>query len=263
MSFEAIQWAFEQAVPQSSAKLVLIALANFAGDDSTAWPSVAAICRLTTQDRKTVMRSLARLVSWGLVEDSGMRKGGTGSVVVYRLGSTKTGTPKQCQERDCLPDQAVPDFPASCTNFPDKQYQNSLEAVPKTVHGTSKEPIKEPVIEPKKARSRAPVVKIEVPDWMPADAWQDWCEFRRGRKWTERAQQLSIRTLTDLRSRGHPPKAVIEKSIENGWTGLFPLKDFHNGSHQPTPADRIRRNIAEAERREHDSIPGEFVLTAS
>ena len=73
----------------------------------------------------------------------------------------------------------------------------------------------------KRARKSAPV----LPEWLPQDAWDAWQRFRSARKgWTDDAKALCLRTLTKLREQGHEPRAVIEQSIERGWTGLFPVK---------------------------------------
>jgi hypothetical protein len=62
-----------------------------------------------------------------------------------------------------------------------------------------------------------------LPDWLPEPAWSEWVKFR-GKKFTAKARELSLRTLERLHDEGHDPTAVIEQSIERGWTGLFPLK---------------------------------------
>lgn len=69
--------------------------------------------------------------------------------------------------------------------------------------------------------------KVEVPEWLPAEAWKDWCDYRKSgkNKFTEKAQILSIGTLETLKAAGHDPVKVINMSIQNGWTGLFALKD--------------------------------------
>jgi uncharacterized protein YdaU (DUF1376 family) len=66
---------------------------------------------------------------------------------------------------------------------------------------------------------------LALPDWLPPDVWQDWHTFRNGRKgWTPKARELSLRTLTTLYAAGHDPRVIVERSIEMGWTGLFPPK---------------------------------------
>jgi hypothetical protein len=72
---------------------------------------------------------------------------------------------------------------------------------------------------------------LQLPDWLPAQAWIDWHDYRLKRTprgWSDKAQELSVSTLAKLRSEGHDPVKVIEASIENGWSGLFPLKTQNN-----------------------------------
>lgn len=86
MSVEAITWALRQPIKHSSAKFVLVVLANCASADrAIAWPSVAYLTESTGQDRKTVMANLQRLQEWGLIEDTGRRFGSTKQIVVYKL----------------------------------------------------------------------------------------------------------------------------------------------------------------------------------
>lgn len=92
MSNGAITWALAQRIPHSSAKFVLVVLANYASEESAeAFPSIASISEATGQDRKTVMANLGRLRDQGLITDAG-RRGRTGQVVVYRLNIPKNGT---------------------------------------------------------------------------------------------------------------------------------------------------------------------------
>ena len=76
---------------------------------------------------------------------------------------------------------------------------------------------------------------LDVPEWIPNGAWQDWHAYRLARKgWTRRAQELSLQTLEQLRDSGHDPQRVIDQSIERGWSGLFPIAGTH--PHLPPPA---------------------------
>lgn len=81
---------------------------------------------------------------------------------------------------------------------------------------------------------------FELPEWVPQSAWADWLKFR-GKRFSRRAQELSLRKLEALRAEGFQPTAVIEQSIERGWTGLFPLKGTNGNApsspSQPSPWD--------------------------
>lgn len=67
--------------------------------------------------------------------------------------------------------------------------------------------------------------KVEVPEWVPGDAWKAWLEVRPKVKApnTPRALTLAIRELEKLRADGHDPRAVLEQSTVRGYRGLFPV----------------------------------------
>ena len=78
-----------------------------------------------------------------------------------------------------------------------------------------------------------------MPDWLPAESWADWCQYRASQKgWTAKAKELSLRTLTTHHGEGHDAKRIIETAIERGWTGLFPPTE-RNGK----PAEPIRKRV--------------------
>jgi uncharacterized protein YdaU (DUF1376 family) len=95
-------------------------------------------------------------------------------------------------------------------------------------------------------KKKPPSTPIVLPDFIPADAWQDWHNYRNSSKgWTTRAKQLSLSTLVKLVKQGHDPQTVINASIERGWTGLFATKATGtNGTRQPIlgAADRVMEN---------------------
>ena len=209
MSVEAITWALQQPVKHSSAKFVLVALANCSDAvDGVSWPSVAYLCEATSQDRKTVMANLKRLIETGYIKDSGERKGGTKSVVVYQLCSTKIGTAMQYQKRDSIGNEAVPNFPSSSTVFPQKQYQISAEAVPKTVHGT--------------VRNRNRTVKEDktaLLSQLPAQLVSDFLEIRKAKK-----LPLTQTAVDGIQREADKAGISLEQSIqaccEYGWGGF-------------------------------------------
>ncbi len=85
MSVDATSWAWQQSVSKSTTKFVLLALADRAGADNCAFPSVETISRDTSLNRKTVISALKSLVADGFIKDTGQRKGSTQKVVVYEL----------------------------------------------------------------------------------------------------------------------------------------------------------------------------------
>lgn len=107
---------------------------------------------------------------------------------------------------------------------------------------------------------------LALPDWLPESAWADWHAFRNSRKgWTQKARELSLRTLTKLYANGHDPTAVIENSIEKGWTGLFEIKSENNHANVPASrklsvVEQIETNIRDRREREGDCGDAALVL---
>lgn len=90
------------------------------------------------------------------------------------------------------------------------------------------------------------VAPLALPDWLSQEIWDSYLEHRKAKraKLTPHAVQLCIRHLTEWHSQGQDVKAIIEQSIANGWTGLFPLKSNGNG-HRQKPEGFIDRKLRE------------------
>ena len=86
-------------------------------------------------------------------------------------------------------------------------------------------------LEPKESNSkelrvtRLIISPIQIPDWIPVDAWNDFVDSRKKlrKPLTQGAIKLAISTLSKLKLEGNDPKEVIEQSILSGYSGLFPV----------------------------------------
>ena len=141
MSIQAIAWVFSQEIHPSTAKFVLIALANYIQEDGTAWCAISTISEITSQDRKTVVRALADLTKQGHITDTGERKGATGHIKVYQIR---------------VPDAVLLQMPKQ-SRFSRQQSRSSHRTVPDTVLNPYKLSVKNHV--EKKAKKTEPVDK--------------------------------------------------------------------------------------------------------
>ena len=89
MSIDATRWAWAAPVNNSSQRLVLLSLADRAGEEHTAWPSIERLAKDTVLDKKTVQKVILELINLGLVEDTGERTGPTRRVRVLKLNGVK------------------------------------------------------------------------------------------------------------------------------------------------------------------------------
>lgn len=74
MSVRAMVWAFERKIEAPGAKLVLLALANYAGSEWGCFPGQETLARDTSMSARTVRRHLARLERDGFIVRSERRR---------------------------------------------------------------------------------------------------------------------------------------------------------------------------------------------
>jgi hypothetical protein len=208
MSTRVIAYCWPIKIP-ATAKAVLISLADQANDDGECWPSVDTISERTCLDDRTIQRAIVWLEQGGYVS----RKMRSGRSTRYVVNLRQSDTPVA----------ATP---------PSESHPTPVTAPPHPRHSAThnrKGTIKEPSIKQSAV--------LAVPDWVPAKEWADWNSYRGARKgWTARARELSLATLDALRDAGHDPVAVINQSIERGWSGLFPIAGTHAHARLPPPA---------------------------
>lgn len=181
--------------------------------------NMAAACRLK---RLTVFRALSELEDAKLIKRT-ERPGQTTRIDIIPVPKGAPGT-----ERGRVPKGTTPRYPKG-DGYP----------VPQRDHkGT---PLKESCKaqgsnEPTRARGKPkpkPKKKSEpIPDWISPDTWADWEQHRREKRQPLKPTTVTyqINQLSKFRDNGHDPNAIIERSIANGWTGLFEPDTRRGGS---------------------------------
>lgn len=85
MSLDATLWAWKAPVMTSTQRLILLSLADRAGEDHTCFPSHERLVNDTFLNIKTIGKVLKELQELGLLKDTGQRKGRLNRVKVYQL----------------------------------------------------------------------------------------------------------------------------------------------------------------------------------
>ena len=94
MSFDAIRWAFAQPIPKSSAKFLLVAMADCVNEkepDMVCWPSNVYLAERTGLDKKSVQTAIQWLVVHGYLVKTGAQRGRTKQVTEYLLKEPENG----------------------------------------------------------------------------------------------------------------------------------------------------------------------------
>ncbi|WP_236166638.1 helix-turn-helix domain-containing protein [Pseudomonas juntendi] len=214
MSMELMVKAMKTKVGNPLRKLVLIKLADNASDQGECWPSYQHIADQCEIDRSTVRKHIKHLEAQGLVriENREGPKGNSTNLYYLTLRNPvgQNSTPVGPESTGVGPQPTGGVGPESTRT------SHSFEPVT--------EPVEQTVADAPSAKKKAP--KFDPMTCKPANVseqtWADWCQHRReiGKRLTKTTCDRQAKTLAGH----HSPDAVINQSISNGWTGLFPEK---------------------------------------
>ena len=79
-------------------------------------------------------------------------------------------------------------------------------------------------------RAQAP-----LPDWLPIEAWNGYVEMRKRirKQMTPRAQQLVLKSLSDMQAKGLSVAQSLDNSTRNSWVDVYEPKDAPVGGGAP------------------------------
>lgn len=220
MSINAVSWALGLKVDRSSTKFVLVALCNYANEFGECYPSAKQLAEDTCQDIKTVESNLARLRDSGLIVDTGMRRGSTKQVIVYRI-VPDAAAPKEAPKPAETPPKTgqlntpafpanTPVFPLNTPVFPEKHPQKRGTEPSRNHQGTVKKEVK---------RENAPT--FALPDWINKSHWDAWHSTAKRKNASPAQKQMAVEKLDDWRQQGIDHALALENAAIAGWQGLF------------------------------------------
>lgn len=184
MSNPALDWAWNQQAPTSTAKLVLVALADHADASGSCHPSMKRIAEKAQCSTRQVSRCVESLEGAGLVERVSRRRMGEGKygAWVYRLRMKPSDTSDQTTRTSSghlrpvdTDDQRTPEAPTSGHSRPEPADM-----------GVRSEPSEEPSSEP-------PTI---TPVDFEADFWQPYPK-RDGKKLGKKQAEEQWKKLTE------------------------------------------------------------------
>ena len=85
---------------------------------------------------------------------------------------------------------------------------------------------KDVVVEGGKGETKPPKI-FALPEWIEESVWVAFEEMRKKAKkpMTDKARELIIRELENLKAKGHEPNAVLNQSVRKSWQDVYEIKN--------------------------------------
>ena len=194
MSVRVMSLVWDRKDLDSTERLVLLSLADHSDDEGTCYPSMRRLCERTSMGERAIQGAIKRLVERGFLAVSyNAGKAGT-NVFAITMPPAANAPPQQMR-------------PRSKCDTPPQQMRHTPAANAPEPSGTIKEP--------SNSSARATLCEVMRPE--TADAYIALRKAKRSAL-TDYAAALIAKKL---RGRSDAD-AVVEESIANGWTGIFP-----------------------------------------
>jgi len=204
MSVKIMSAIFESETLGPTERLIMLALADHADDSGRCYPSMQRLCKRTGLSDRAIQKNIKDLTEAGYL--TVIPQAGQGGANVYIV----TATP----ERRSPPNEVRPR--TSDTTPPNVVRQTPERRSPKP-SGTIKEPKNPPTPRKRGDDTEAVAILSKVAGPEAAEAFVSHRRHKRAAL-TAHAATLIARKLA-----GHPnPAAELERSIMQGWTGVFP-----------------------------------------
>ena len=157
------------------------------------------------------------LVKRGILTQTGRVIGINKTVSEWSSLPVKGTENKPFLKKVTLPESGKKSLPESGNGY----YPNQVNTKDKHTKD-NKENINNPPKSPRAVSFDA--LAVQLPDWLSAEIWSSWVAYRRDLKKPIKSQQTvtqAINLLDRCRLNGYAPEEIINRSIANGWQGLF------------------------------------------
>ena len=227
MSIDAYRWALKARVGRSSAKMVLISLADRANENHICFPSIKRLEFDTELNRKTVMSSIKHLEEIGLL--SVKKEKGKGNYYTLIGVSDRYSELENKDDPFCINRVATLQYD-NVTGSPNIGTTNSgTTQVPIQGQGESQfrdtEPKgtqTKPLNNKKAAKVDFDAITCDLPKFINDSAWREWARFRKNDKrkpitLSAAQKQIDLLSQYDFETQ----QEIIDSSISSDYQGLF------------------------------------------
>jgi len=218
-------WNME--IDDSTAKLTLMALADFSDDEGYCYPSYEVLAKKISKSKRTAIRAVEKLTELGFLQKEKRKlKDGTSSANLYKILSendrvTQTH-PRVTNEKERVTSMTLPsdtyDTPRVTSMSPCSD--KGVTPINITTNRTVSRTIKEPSINP------LPPKGVSLPDFIDPNLWQEYLTYKKERreKLSSKGIEMKFSEWAKWANEGIDVNACIREAMANEWQGVFKPK---------------------------------------
>ena len=218
-------WNME--IDDSTAKLTLMALADFSDDEGYCYPSYEVLAKKISKSKRTAIRAVEKLTELGFLQKEKRElNDGTSRTNLYKIVSenervTQT-PPMMTNEKEAvtsMTSHSDTDDTRVVTNV-SLHSDKGVTPINITTNRTVSRTIKEPSINP------LPPKGVSLPDFIDPNLWQEYLAYKKERreKLSTKGIEMKFSEWAKWASEGIDVNACIREAMRNEWQGVFKPK---------------------------------------
>ena len=233
MSIRIMSQVWNMEIDDSTAKLTLMALADFSDDEGYCYPSYEVLAKKISKSKRTAIRAVEKLAELGFLQKEKRElNDGTSRTNLYKIVSenervTQT-PPMMTNEKEAvtsMTSHSDTDDTRVVTNV-SLHSDKDVTPINITTNRTVSRTIKEPSISP------LPPKGVSLHDFIDPNLWQEYLAYKKERreKLSSKGIEMKFSEWAKWASEGIDVNACIREAMANEWQGVFKPKPTSYGA---------------------------------
>ena len=231
MSIKIMSHVWNMEIEDSTAKLALMALADFSDDEGYCFPSYEVLAKKISKSKRTAVRVVDKLAELGFVQKEKRElKDGTSSTNLYKIIIENPRVTQAHPRVTSVNDRVTPTTPYGDTD--DTPRVTSVTPPSDTRVTPINITTNEPSIEPSINRQLTPLPpKPSLPDFLDPALWEQYLAYKKERKekLSKQGIEMKFSEWAKWASEGIDVNACIREAMANEWQGVFRPKPGSGG----------------------------------
>ena len=227
MSIRIMSQVWNMEIDDSTAKLTLMALADFSDDEGYCYPSYEVLAKKISKSKRTAIRAVEKLAELGFLQKEKRElNDGTSRTNLYKIVSenervTQT-PPMMTNEKEAvtsMTSHSDTDDTRVVTNV-SLHSDKGVTPINITTNRTVSRTIKEPSINP------LPPKGVSLPDFIDPNLWQEYLTYKKERreKLSSKGIEMKFSEWAKWASEGIDVNECLREAMRNEWQGVFKPK---------------------------------------